>query len=78
MSSRHDFHDWKRAPTMRRFIRDGDGEPCEVYEMVSGAADAVRRVLVFNQFGRVRRVSRYPSGWATCTDEDLLAVSEGV
>jgi hypothetical protein len=66
---------WRRsAEPARRIGNRALGYLCDVYEMETGFGAAGRRVLVFNEPGRVRRLTSFPAAWRGLSDGELLAL----
>lgn len=67
---------WRRTHRPVRTVRLGAGTRCSAYERAVGGGYGDRRVLVFNEPARVRRVSDYPADWARLSAAALLALAD--
>ena len=63
-----------------RLLVDSQGREWQVFERTAGAVSpaAGRASLIFDSDGIVRRLWRYPPGWAALPDADLLGLMDRV
>ena len=64
--------------TVLRLLVDAQGREWQVSERTAGAVSpaAGRASLIFDSDGIVRRLWRYPPGWAALPDADLLGLMD--
>jgi hypothetical protein len=65
---------WRRVSVSARRVLRGGLAYAEVYEIESAQPDGLVRRLVFNEPGRVRRLTSYPPDWRSLDDQRLLAL----